>query len=68
MLSLTSELDVGVWSTTRSDSFTPRKVIRYPLYSKLVGPQGQSKRVWNLLSQPGFDPRTAQPVASRYTD
>jgi len=53
---------------TRSDSFTPRKVTRYPLYSKLVGPQGQSKRVWNLLSQPGFDPRTAQPVASRYTD
>ena len=35
---------------------------RYPLYGRLGGPPGP---VW---TPPGFDPRTAQPVASRYTD
>ena len=41
---------------------------RYPLYGRLGGPQGRSGRVWKILSVPGFDPRTVQPVASRYTD
>ena len=40
----------------------------YPLYSKLGGPQGRSGRVRKISPQPGFDPRTGQPVASRYTD
>jgi hypothetical protein len=31
------------------------------------GPQGRFERVWKMLSRPGFDPRTAQPVARRYT-
>ena len=31
---------------------------RYPLYRSPGGPQGRS----------GFDPRTVQPVGSRYTD
>jgi len=41
---------------------------RYPLYRWLGGPQGRSGRVRKISPQPGFDPRTAQPVASRYTD
>ena len=40
----------------------------YPLYKKLGGPQGRSGRVGKISPPPGFDPRTVQPVASRYTD
>jgi hypothetical protein len=35
---------------------------------RLVGPQGLSGRVRKISPPPGFDPRTVQPVASRYTD
>jgi len=45
----------------------PRKT-RYPLYRKLSGPQGRSGRVRNISPPPEFDPRTVQPVASRYAD
>ena len=41
---------------------------RYPLYRRLGGPHGRSGRVRKISSLPGFDPRTDQPVASRYTD
>jgi hypothetical protein len=41
---------------------------RYPLYRRLGGLQGQYGRVRKLSSSPGFDARTVQPVASRYTD
>ena len=41
---------------------------RYPLYRRLDGPQGPSGRVRKISPPPGFDPRTVQPVASRYTD
>ena len=41
---------------------------RYSLYRRLGGPQGRCGRLWKILPQPGFDPRTVQPVASRYTD
>ena len=40
---------------------------RYPLYRRLGGPQGRSGWVRKISPPPGFDPRTAQPVASRYT-
>ena len=40
----------------------------YPLHRRLSGPQGQSVRVRKISPPPGFDPRTVQPVASRYTD
>jgi len=39
-----------------------------PLYRGLGGPQGWSGRVLKISSPPGFDPRTVQSVASRYTD
>jgi hypothetical protein len=41
---------------------------RYPLYKRLGGIQGRSRRVRNISPPPGFDPRTVHPVASRYTD
>jgi len=40
----------------------------FPLYRRLGGPQGRSARVRKISPLPGFDPRTVQPVASRYTD
>jgi hypothetical protein len=51
-----------------SRRFTPGKGTRYPLYKRLVGPQGRSGRVPKISPPPGFDPRTAQPVASPCTD
>jgi hypothetical protein len=39
-----------------------------PLYRSLGGPQGRFGRLWKISSPPGFDPRTVQLVASRYTD
>ena len=33
-----------------------------------MGPQGRSGLVLKISPPPGFDPRTVQPVASRYTD
>ena len=41
---------------------------RYPLYTMLSGPQSQSGLVRKILLPPGFDPRTVQLLASRYTD
>jgi hypothetical protein len=49
---------------------TPRPLLppvmtRYPLYRTQGGPQGRSGRVRKISPPPGFDLRTAQPVASR---
>jgi hypothetical protein len=41
---------------------------QYPLYRRLGGPQGRSGPVWKISPPPGFDPQTAQPIDSRYTD
>ena len=46
----------------------PLTKTRYPLYRRLGGPQGRSGRVRKISPPPGFDIRTIQPVASRYTD
>jgi hypothetical protein len=40
VLSLTSAIDGGGWLTPRLGRFTPRKETRYPLHSRLIGPQG----------------------------
>jgi len=40
---------------------------RYPLYRNLCGPQGRYGRARKISAQTGFEPRTVQPVASRYT-
>ena len=54
-------------SVTPRPLFTPGKTC-YPLYKWLCGPQGRSGQVLKISPPPGFDPRTVQPVASRYTD
>jgi hypothetical protein len=41
---------------------------RYPLYRRLGGPQGRSGQVRKISHPPGFDLRTVQHVACRYTD
>ena len=46
----------------------PLRKTRYPLYRRLGGSQGRSGRVQKISLPPGFDPRTVQPVASRYAD
>ena len=48
--------------------FLPPGKNRYPLYRRLGGPQGRSGQVRKISPPLGFDPRTVQPVASRYTD
>jgi len=41
---------------------------RYPLYWRLGKSEGRSGQVRKILLPPGFDLRTVQPIASRYTD
>jgi hypothetical protein len=68
-LSLTSALDGGVGSQRHTPAaLPPGKETLYPLYRRLSGPQGRYGRVRKISPPPGFDPRTLQPVASRYTD
>ena len=56
----------GGCSTPRSGRFIPWKD-PIPLYRRLDGPQGRSGQVRKISPSPGFDPLTAQPVASLYT-
>ena len=39
---------------------------RYPSYRRLGEHQGRSGQVRKISPTPGFDPRTIQPVATRY--
>ena len=59
---------MGVGGQHHAPAALPPGKTQYPLYRRLGGPQGRSGRVWKISPPPGFDPRTAQPVASRYTD
>ena len=52
----------------RPGRFVPGKETWYPLYRRLGGHQGRSGRVLKISTLPGFDPRTVQSIASRYTD
>jgi hypothetical protein len=67
-LSLTSALRGGWWSTQRLGRFIPGKRDPVPI----VWEAGwASVSVWTgakKILPPGFDPRTVQSVASRYTD
>jgi hypothetical protein len=65
---MTTALEGGEGPASRPGrSLLPGKT-RYPLYRRLGGPQGPSGQVLKISPTPGFDPRTVQPVASRYTD
>ena len=61
-------LEGGKGSASRPGRSLPPGKTWYPLYRRLGGPQGRSGQVRNISPPPGFDPRTVQPVASRYTD
>ena len=67
-LFLTSELEGGEGSASRAGRTLPPVKTRYPLYRRLDGPQDRSGQVRKFSPPPGFDPRTVQPVGSRYTD
>jgi len=65
---LTKALDGGEGSASHPGrSLSPGKT-QYPLYRRLGGPQVWSGEVQKISPQPGFDPGTVQPVASRCTD
>jgi hypothetical protein len=59
---------MGVGGQRHAPAALPPGDTRYPLYRRLGRPQGRSGRVRKISPPPGFDPRTVQPVASRYTD
>jgi hypothetical protein len=58
----------GWGSVSRYSRFVPPGKTPYPLYRRLGGPQGRSGHVREISSPPGLDPRTVQPVGSRYID
>ena len=64
----TSALDGGGWSTPRPGRFTPRERPGTHCIGGWVGPRADLDRCGKSCPPPGFDPRTVQPVASRYTD
>ena len=64
--SMTTALEGGEWSAASPGHTLPPGKTQYPLYRRLGGPQGRSGRAENLTPS-GFDPRTAEPIVSRYT-
>jgi hypothetical protein len=58
---------MGVGGQRHVSAALPPGMTQYPLYRRLGGPHGRSERV-TISPPPGFDPRTVQLVASRYTD
>jgi hypothetical protein len=65
---LTTALEGSEGAASRPGRFLPTGKTRYPLYRRLGGPESRSGQVWKISPPPGFDTRTVQPVASRYTD
>ena len=59
---------MGVGGQHHAPAVLPPRKTRYPLYRKFGGTQGRSGQMQNISPPPEFDPRTVQPVASRYTD
>jgi len=65
-LFLISALEGGEGSTSRPGRTLPPGKSRYPFYRRLSGPQDRSGQVRKISLPPGFDPRTVQPVGSRW--
>ena len=65
---MTMALEGGEGSASRPGRSLPRGKTRYPFYRRQGGTQGRSGQVQNISPTPGFDPRSVQPVASRYTN
>ena len=68
VLFLQPRRQMGVGGQHHAPAALPPGKTRYPLCRRLGGPQGRSGQVRKISLPPGFDPRTVQPVASRYTD
>jgi len=68
LLLLDHDTKRGEGSASRPGRSLPPRKTWYPLYRRLDGPQGRSGQVRKISPPPGFDPRTVQPVDSRYTD
>ena len=56
---------MGMGGRRHAPAALPPGKTRYPLYRRLGGLQGRSGGVQKISPAPGFDPRTAQPVATR---
>jgi len=65
---MTASLEMGEGSASRPGRSLPPEMTRYPFYRRLCGPQSRSEQVRKIPPPPGFDPRAAQSVASRYID
>jgi hypothetical protein len=61
-------LEGGERSASRPGRSLPRGKTWCPLYRRLGGTQSRSGEVRKISPQPGFDPGTVHPAASRYTD
>jgi len=61
---------MGVGGQRHAPTALPPGETRYPLYSRLGGPQDQYGRVRKILPTPSREsnPLTVLPVANRYTD
>jgi hypothetical protein len=64
---MTSALEEDGWSAPCPGRFTPGST-RYQLYRMLSGSRVRSGLVRKVGTSPGLEPRTAQPLASGYTD
>ena len=67
-LSLTTAVEGSERSASRPGRSLPPVNTRYPLNRRLGGSQSRSGQVQKISSPPGFDPRTAQPVANGHSD
>jgi hypothetical protein len=61
-------LERGGWSTLRPSRFTSDNLTQWPLYRWLTGAPGSVWKDRKISITLGIDPRTFQPVVSRYTD
>jgi hypothetical protein len=59
---------MGVGGQRHAPAALPPGMTRYPLYRRLVTPQGRSGQALKISPPLWFDPQTVQLVASRYTD
>ena len=59
---------MGVGGQRYAPAALPPGMTRNSLYRRLGETQGRSVWVRKILPPRGFDPRTVQPVAIRYTD
>ena len=64
---MAAALEGGEWLAARPGRTLPPGKTQYSLYRRLGEPHGRSGLAENL-ALPGFDPRTVQPVVSRYTN